>query len=70
MNQALEQLSDAELRSFMSEHRNDEEAFSQALQVLMERKKYSFKYPPPQEMSTDEIEAIFRAKLRKNERES
>jgi two-component system, OmpR family, manganese sensing sensor histidine kinase len=47
----------------LSSRCNDEEAFSQALQVLMERKKYSFKYPPPQEMSPDEVEALFQAKL-------
>ena len=68
MNKALEQLSDAELRQYLSEHRNDEEAFSQALEVLMERKKYSFKYPPPSEMNYEEVEAIFKAKLNKEEK--
>jgi hypothetical protein len=51
VNKALRKMSDAELRSFLKKNRNDEEAFSQALEVLMERKKYSFKYSPPSEMS-------------------
>lgn len=67
MNNAFLQMSDAELRQYMSEHRNDEEAFSQALEVLMERKKYSFKYPPPQQMSKEEIEAIFKSKLNQSD---
>ncbi|NJM89849.1 MAG: hypothetical protein HC847_24580 [Hydrococcus sp. RU_2_2] len=66
MNKALRQMSDAELRSFLKKNRNDEEAFSQALEVLMERKKYSFKYSPPSEMSYEQAEGILKSKLNKN----
>ena len=41
-----------------SEHRHDEEAFSKALEILLERKKNLFGYPPPSAMNYQEIEAI------------
>ncbi|GGA54023.1 DUF6887 family protein [Okeania sp. KiyG1] len=56
-------MSNRELRQYLSENRNDEEKFSQALELLMNRKTESFKYPPPSEMKREEIEAIFQAKL-------
>ena len=40
-----------------------EETFSQALELLISRKKENFKYPLPSEMDKKEIEAMFRAKL-------
>ncbi|TRT89676.1 MAG: hypothetical protein EWV82_01185 [Microcystis aeruginosa Ma_AC_P_19900807_S299] len=46
-----------------SEHRNEEAIFSEALEVLLSRKKDSFKYPAPQTMSYKEIEMIFKEKL-------
>ena len=63
MNKSLSQMSNRELRQYLSENRNDEEKFSQALEKLMSRKKENFKYPPPSEINREEIEAIFQAKL-------
>ncbi len=56
-------MNNTELRQYLSENRNDEEKFSQALELLMSRKTENFKYPPPSEMDREEIEAIFQAKL-------
>jgi hypothetical protein len=63
MNKPLEEMTNTELRRYLSEHRNDEDAFSQALEVLMSRKKNSTKYPSPLSMSYEEVEAIFRNKI-------
>ncbi|NEO57497.1 MAG: hypothetical protein F6K54_33165 [Okeania sp. SIO3B5] len=63
MNKSLSQMNNRELRQYLSENRNDEEKFSQALELLMSRKTKSFKYPPPSEIEKEEIEAIFQAKL-------
>ncbi|WP_287517837.1 DUF6887 family protein [Okeania sp. SIO2C2] len=56
-------MNNTELRQYLSENRNDEEKFSQALELLMSRKTESFKYPLPSEIEIEEIEAIFQAKL-------
>ncbi len=63
MKKLLSAMNNAELRQYLSENRNNETAFSEALEVLMSRKQNSFKYPPPDEMSYEEVEAIFKAKL-------
>jgi hypothetical protein len=63
MKKTLSQMTNKELRRYLSENRHDEERFSQALEILMSRKQGNFKYPPPSEMEQDEIEAIFQAKL-------
>ncbi|NES69535.1 MAG: hypothetical protein F6K24_32090 [Okeania sp. SIO2D1] len=63
MKKLLLQMNNTELRQYLSENRNDEEKFSQALELLMSRKTENFKYPPPSEMDREEIEAIFQAKL-------
>ena len=60
-------MTDSELRQYLSEHRNDEEAFSQALEVLLNRKKDGFKYPPAYSMPYKEVEAIFKSKLNSSE---
>jgi hypothetical protein len=56
-------MTNTELRQYFLENRNDETAFSQALEVLLGRKKYEFNYPPPQNMSYEEVEAIFKKKI-------
>ena len=66
MKKSLLEMSDTEIRQYLSENRHNEEAFSQALEVLMNRKRDNFKYPPPSEMDAAEIEAIFKAKLDRN----
>ena len=63
MKKTLSQMSNSELRQYLSDNRNDEKTFSQALELLMSRKKNNFKYPPPSEMDAGEIEAIFQGKL-------
>lgn len=67
MNKPLSEMTNSELRRYLSEHRNDEEAFSQALEVLLNRKKDGFKYPSPYSMPYEEVEAIFKAKLNPSE---
>ena len=57
-------MNNTELRQYLSQNRNDEDKFSQALEILISRKKDQFKYPPPSEMDKQEIEAIFKAKLK------
>ena len=63
MKKQLSDMNNIELRQYLSEHRHDEEAFSQALEILLDRKKNLFKYPPPSEMNYQEVEDIFKAKL-------
>lgn len=63
MKKLLSQMSNTEVRQYLSENSHNEEAFSQALEVLMSRKKDNFKYPPTSEMDAAEIEAIFKAKF-------
>jgi hypothetical protein len=66
MKKSLSEMTNAELRQYLSQHRNDETAFSQALEVLLSRKKNGFKYPAPQSMSYEELEAIFQEKLERD----
>jgi hypothetical protein len=63
MKKQLSDMNNTELRQYLSEHRHDEEAFSQALEILLSRKKDLFKYPPPSQMNYQEIEDIFKARL-------
>ncbi|NCT54001.1 MAG: hypothetical protein GPJ04_23800 [Microcystis aeruginosa G13-03] len=51
MKKSPSEMTNAELRQYLSEHRNEEAIFSEALEVLLSRKKDSFKYPAPQTMS-------------------
>ena len=70
MMQNLDQMTTPELKRYLSEHRNDEEAFRAALQVLMSRRDpnaprqpYPFDLDDPE----SEMEAIFREKLKLSE---
>ncbi|NCJ07667.1 hypothetical protein GS597_14340 [Synechococcales cyanobacterium C] len=38
MNQNLDQMTNSELKQYLSDHRNEEETFRSALQVLMSRR--------------------------------
>lgn len=60
-------MNNTELRHYLSKNRNDETAFSQALEVLLSRKKDGFKYPATQNMSYEEVEAIFKVKLNQDD---
>ncbi|MGV0028359.1 DUF6887 family protein [Phormidesmis priestleyi] len=63
MMQNFDQMTNAELKRYISEHRNNEEAFSAALQVLMSRRDPNApSYPSPFSFADPdrEVEAIFR----------
>ncbi len=67
MTQDLNQFTNAELKQYISEHRNDDEAFHAALQVLLSRRDPNTPwYPSPIEMADPEgeMEAIFREKIK------
>jgi hypothetical protein len=66
MNHELLKMSNQELRQYLSTHRQDEDAFSQALEVLMSRKKDAVKYPPISETNYQELQEIFKSKLNSN----
>jgi hypothetical protein len=50
MKKSPSEMTNTELRQYLSEHRNEEAIFSEALEVLLSRKKDGFKYPAPQTM--------------------
>lgn len=63
MKKQLTEMTNQELRQYLSKNRHNEEAFSQALEILMSRKTDPFKYPPPSEMNYQDIETIFQNKI-------
>jgi|688.fasta_scaffold881140_1 hypothetical protein len=63
MNKPLSDMNNTELRQYLSQNRHDEQAFSQALEILLDRKKNLFKYPPPSQMNYQEIEDIFKKEI-------
>jgi hypothetical protein len=66
MNQDLNQITNAELMRYISEHRNNDDAFHAALQVLISRRDpNAVTYPYPYDMADPEreMEAIFREKI-------
>jgi hypothetical protein len=65
MTPNLSQMTNAELKRYLSEHRNDQEAFQAALQVLMGRRNPANRQPYPFNLANPEreVEAIFRKKL-------
>ncbi len=72
MAQDLNQLANAELKRYLSEHRNNDEAFHAALQVLMSRRDpNAITYPYPYDMADPEreVEAIFRERISQIERD-
>ena len=64
MKQELSKMSNTQLRQYLSEHRQDEKAFSQALEILISRKKSPFEYPPVSQMNYQEVEQMLQAKLK------
>ena len=66
MNKPLSDMNNTELRQYLSQNRHDEQAFSQALEILLDRKKNLFKYPPPSQMNYQEIEDIFKKEINPN----
>ena len=65
MTMNLSQMTNTELKQYLSEHRNDEESFRAALEVLMQRRnpanrqRYPFDLANPE----SEVEAILREKF-------
>lgn len=65
MTQDLSQMTNTELRKYLSEHRNDEKAFRAALEVLMNRRNPANLQPYPFDLANpeSEVEAILREKF-------
>ncbi|MHC5595801.1 MAG: DUF6887 family protein [Nostoc sp.] len=69
MMENLNQMTNTELKRYISEHRNEEEAFRAALQVLMSRCDSATQHPYPFSLENpeSEVEAILREKLNRTE---
>ncbi|MEH2145571.1 DUF6887 family protein [Nostoc sp.] len=69
MMQNLNQMTNTELKQYISEHRNEEEAFRAALQVLMSRSDSAIQQPYPFDLDNpeSEVEALLREKLNRSE---
>ncbi|MEH2254661.1 DUF6887 family protein [Nostoc sp.] len=69
MMQNLSQMSNTELKRYLSEHRNEEEAFRAALQVLMSRCGSATQHPYPFDLDNPEreVEALLKEKLNRTE---
>lgn len=65
----LSQMTFAELKRYLSEHRNDQEAFRAALEVLMSRRNPANLQPSPFKLANPEteVEAILKEKLKQVE---
>ena len=65
MTQNLSQMTNTELKKYLSEHRNDEKAFRAALEVLMNRRNPANLQPYPFNLANpkSEVEAILREKF-------
>lgn len=65
MTQDLSQMTNSELKKYLSEHRNDEKAFRAALEVLMKRRNPANLQPYPFDLANPEkeVEAILREKF-------
>ena len=65
MTPNLSQMTNTELKQYLSKHRNDEEAFRAALEVLMRRRDPANRQPYPFDLvnPASEVEAILREKF-------
>ncbi|MCC5637357.1 hypothetical protein LC593_16105 [Nostoc sp. CHAB 5844] len=61
----LSQMTNTELKRFISENRNDHEAFQAAMEVLMSRRNPANRHPYPFDLENPEteVEAILKQKL-------
>lgn len=61
----LSNMTNTELKWYISEHRNDKDVFQAAMEVLMSRRDPANRQPYPFELENPEVEveAILRAKL-------
>ena len=70
MKQDLHKMTNAELKQYISTHRNDEEAFRAALEMLMSRRDPNAAYHPyPFDLADPEgeVKAVLMEKLKKAE---
>ncbi|MEH2454839.1 DUF6887 family protein [Nostoc sp.] len=69
MMQNLNQMINTEVKLYISEHTNEEEAFRAALQVLMSRSDSATQQPYPFDLDNpeSEVEALLREKLNRSE---
>lgn len=69
MMKNLSQMTNIELKQYISKHRNDEEAFHAAMEVVMSRRHPDRRHPYPFELKNPEteVEAILREKLAQTE---
>jgi hypothetical protein len=65
----LSEMTNIELKRYISEHRNDIEAFQAAMEVLMSRRNPANRHPYPFELENPEVEveALLREKLNQAE---
>lgn len=65
MIQNLDKMTNIELKQYLSEHRNDEDAFRAGLQVLMDRQDPSARQPYPFDLSDPEreVETLLKEKF-------
>lgn len=61
----LSEMTNAELKRYISEHRNDVEAFQAAMEVVISRRNPANRQPYPFDLANPEVEveAILREKL-------
>jgi hypothetical protein len=70
MTQDLHQMTNTELKQYISAHRNEDQAFRAALELPMSRRDPNAPYQPyPFDLSDPEgeVQAIFAEKLRRSE---
>lgn len=69
MMQNLSQMTNIELKQYISEHRNDNEAFHSAMEVLMSRRNPANLHPYPFDLPNPEaeVEALLRERLNQAE---
>ncbi len=65
MNKQLSEMTNPELHKYLSEHRNNEEAFSQALELLIRRRENEGGFKMRHGMPPEEAEAILKAAIAK-----
>jgi hypothetical protein len=66
----LSEMTNTELKQYISEHRNDVEAFQAAMEVLMSRRNPANRHPYPFDMVNPEVEVEALLRERLNQLES
>jgi hypothetical protein len=61
----LSEMTNTELKQYISTHRNDSDAFQSAMEVLMSRRNPANRHPYPFDLANPEVEveAILKAKI-------